>query len=90
MSGIRGKHKSCPMRAALMILVAVSAAVAQSGAPEIKFDSVPNPLKFPANIYFGEAVSYTHLSSRAGRGKTHVLRPTYATGRSYGRGHRLF
>jgi len=55
MSGIRGKHKSCPMRAALMILVAVSAAVAQSGAPEIKFDSVPNPLKLPANIYFGEA-----------------------------------
>jgi hypothetical protein len=54
MSGIRGKHKSCPMRAALMILVAVSAAVAQSGAPEIKFDSVPNPLKLPANIYFGE------------------------------------
>jgi len=29
-------------------------AIAQNAAPEIKFDSVPNPLQLPANIYLGE------------------------------------
>jgi len=54
MRSIRVKHKSYPMRATFTVLIAVSAAVAQSDAPEIRFDSVPNPLKLPANIYLGE------------------------------------
>ncbi|MBZ5576663.1 MAG: peptidyl-alpha-hydroxyglycine alpha-amidating lyase family protein [Acidobacteriia bacterium] len=29
-------------------------AVAQKDAPEIRFDSVPNPLQLPANLYLGE------------------------------------
>jgi len=29
-------------------------AIAQKDAPEIRFDSVPNPLQLPANIYLGE------------------------------------
>ena len=48
------KYRGYAMRSALTVLIAVSAAVAQSDAPEIKFDSVPNPLKLPANIYLGE------------------------------------
>jgi hypothetical protein len=54
MRSIRVKHKSYPMRATFTVLIAVSAAVAQSDAPEIRYDSVPNPLKLPANIYLGE------------------------------------
>src|SRR5437667_3283112 len=29
-------------------------ALAQNSAPEIKFDSVPNPLQLPAGVYLGE------------------------------------
>jgi hypothetical protein len=35
-------------------LLAVVPAIAQKDAPEIKFDSVANPLQLPSNIYFGE------------------------------------
>jgi len=35
-------------------LVAGVPAIAQNAAPEIRFDSVPNALQLPANIYFGE------------------------------------
>jgi DNA-binding beta-propeller fold protein YncE len=35
-------------------LIAASLASAQTGAREINFDSVPNPLKLPPNIYLGE------------------------------------
>src|SRR6476660_2067249 len=37
----------------LMLLVAPSA-FAQQAVPIIAFDSVPNPLKLPNNMYFGE------------------------------------
>src|ERR1700722_13902203 len=30
-------------------------ALAQQAVPQIAFDSVPNPLKLPPNMYFGEA-----------------------------------
>src|SRR5712671_169742 len=40
--------------AGLMLLIAPSA-FAQQPVPAIAFDSVPNPLKLPANMYFGEA-----------------------------------
>src|SRR5947209_15497339 len=38
--------------AGLMLLVAPSA-FAQQAVPNIAFDSVPNPLKLPPNMYFG-------------------------------------
>ena len=40
--------------AGLMLLIAPPA-FAQQPVPAIAFDSVPNPLKLPANMYFGEA-----------------------------------
>ena len=44
------------MRLLLAALIALSssAALAQSAVPEIAFDSVPNPLQLPTNMYFGE------------------------------------
>jgi len=42
------------IQALLAILLAAPAAVAQTGVPEINFDSVPNALKLPPNIYLGE------------------------------------
>jgi hypothetical protein len=48
------KRTNYPMHAALSMLIAVSAATAQTEAPEINFDSVPNALKLPPNIYLGE------------------------------------
>ena len=43
-----------------LLLLAASPAIssqvfAQQNVPTIPFDSVPNPLKLPANMYFGEA-----------------------------------
>src|ERR1700733_1983345 len=38
-----------------LLLLAASPALAQQTVPTIPFDSVPNPLKLPANMYFGEA-----------------------------------
>lgn len=42
------------MRLLLFIALAGSWAIAQTAAPEIKFDSVPNALQLPAGIYLGE------------------------------------
>ena len=36
------------------VLLAAAPSFAQQDAPEIRFDSVPNPLQLPANIYLGE------------------------------------
>ncbi|MGP8245547.1 MAG: peptidyl-alpha-hydroxyglycine alpha-amidating lyase family protein [Bryobacteraceae bacterium] len=38
-----------------MVLLAAVAAQAQVSVPEISFDSVADPLKFPDNVYMGEA-----------------------------------
>src|SRR5438552_4595811 len=45
------------MKRALMglLLFVASPALAQQAVPSINFDSVPNPLKLPHNMYFGEA-----------------------------------
>jgi hypothetical protein len=48
--------------AGLMLLVAPSA-FAQQAVPTIAFDSVPNPLKLPPNMYFGE-VSGVSVNSK--------------------------
>src|SRR6202048_2617759 len=48
--------------AGLILLVAPSA-FAQQAVPTIAFDSVPNPLKLPPNMYFGE-VSGVSLNSK--------------------------
>jgi hypothetical protein len=37
-----------------LLLLAGSPALAQQAVPTIAFDSVPNPLKLPPNMYFGE------------------------------------
>lgn len=38
----------------IAVLISGIPAVAQKDAPEIRFDSVPNPVQLPANIYLGE------------------------------------
>ncbi len=49
------KRANYAMRTLLAAMsMAGSCAVAQNDAPEIKFDSVPNALRLPAGIYFGE------------------------------------
>jgi hypothetical protein len=53
----KGNARENDMRnwlAGLMLLIAPPA-FAQQPVPTIAFDSVPNPLKLPANMYFGEA-----------------------------------
>lgn len=52
--------------AGLMLLVAPQA-FAQQAVPTIAFDSVPNPLKLPPNMYFGE------ISGVAVNSKGHVF-----------------
>jgi len=52
--------------AGLMLLVAPSA-FAQQAVPNIAFDSVPNPLKLPPNMFFGE------ISGVAVNSKGHVF-----------------
>jgi sugar lactone lactonase YvrE len=37
-----------------LMLLAASPALAQQSVPTINFDSVPNPLRLPKNMYFGE------------------------------------
>src|SRR5437764_572442 len=53
-----GKQQETPMkRLAIAALIAVSAFPvlrAQQAVPEIPFDSVPNALKLPADLNFGE------------------------------------
>src|SRR5258708_2221146 len=48
--------------AGLILLVAPSA-LAQQAVPTIAFDSAPNPLKLPPNMYFGE-VSGVSVNSK--------------------------
>jgi hypothetical protein len=42
------------MQTLLAAAVIAGAANAQKQAPEIRFDSAPNPLQLPANLYLGE------------------------------------
>jgi len=37
-----------------LLLLIDPPALAQQAVPSIAFDSVPNPLRLPANMYFGE------------------------------------
>jgi hypothetical protein len=46
-----------------LLLLTGSAASAQQAVPSIAFDSVPNPLRLPTNMYFGE-VSGVSLNSK--------------------------
>ncbi|HEY6390089.1 MAG TPA: peptidyl-alpha-hydroxyglycine alpha-amidating lyase family protein [Bryobacteraceae bacterium] len=55
-------------------------AFAQQTVPEIKFDSVPNPLKLPADIHFGE-VSGVAVNSK---GHVFVFSRGNTTGPAYG------
>src|SRR4051794_28399560 len=64
---------------ALLLLVA-PAAFAQQVAPSIAFDSVPNPLKLPPNMYFGE-VSGVSLNSK---GHVFVLSRGNTNGPAFG------
>src|SRR3954471_21143651 len=64
--------------AGLMLLVAPQA-FAQQAVPNIAFDSVPNPLKLPANMYLGE-VSGVSLNSK---GHIFVLSRGNTTGPAY-------
>ena len=48
------KTMNHPLSAVLALLVAASAGTAQTPAPEINFESVPNFLNLPADIYLGE------------------------------------
>jgi sugar lactone lactonase YvrE len=50
-----------------LLLLAASPALAQQTVPTINFDSVPNPLKLPKNMYFGE------VSGVAVNSKGHVF-----------------
>src|ERR1700721_2865270 len=47
-----------------LMLLAGSPALAQQTVPTIAFDSVPNPLKLPTNMYLGE-VSGVALNSKS-------------------------
>src|ERR1700755_2322782 len=47
-----------------LMLLAASPALAQQSVPSIAFDSVPNPLRLPKNMYFGE-VSGVAVNSKA-------------------------
>jgi hypothetical protein len=65
----------------LALLVFMSASLpAQQTVPEIKFDSVPNPLKLPADLYFGE-VSGVAVNSK---GHVFVFSRGNSTGPAYG------
>src|SRR5215469_474747 len=44
---------------ALSLLVLSSAAFAQQAAPEIPFESIPNPLTLPPDMYLGEVAGVT-------------------------------
>ena len=46
-----------------LLLLTGSPALAQQAVPQIAFESVPNPLKLPSNMYFGE-VSGVSVNSK--------------------------
>ncbi len=62
----------------LLLLIGPSA-LAQQAVPSIAFDSVPNPLRLPANMYFGE-VSGVSLNSK---GHVFVLSRGNTTGPAF-------
>ena len=62
-----------------LLLLGVSPAFAQQSAPVIAFDSVPNPLRLPSNIYFGEVTGIS-LNSK---GHVFVLSRGNTSGPAY-------
>jgi len=62
----------------LLLLIGPSA-FAQQAVPTIGFDSIPNPLRLPPNLYFGE-VSGVSVNSK---GHVFVLSRGNATGPAY-------
>src|ERR1700755_1495274 len=64
--------------AGLMLLIS-SPALAQQAVPAIAFDSVPNALRLPANMYFGEASGVSVNS----KGHVFVLSRGNTTGPAY-------
>ena len=69
------------MKRALLALfmLAASPALAQQAVPSIAFESVPNPLRLPHNVYFGE-VSGVALNSK---GHVFVLSRGNTSGPAY-------
>lgn len=65
--------------AALLVLLA-PAATAQDAVPEIPFESVPEPLKLPADLYFGEVTGIAVNS----KGHVFVYNRGNSTGPAYG------
>jgi DNA-binding beta-propeller fold protein YncE len=63
-----------------LLVVRASGLLAQQTVPEIKFDSVANPLKLPADIHFGE-VSGVAVNSK---GHVFVFSRGNTTGPAYG------
>jgi len=62
-----------------LLLLGVSPAFAQQSVPTIAFDSVPNPLRLPSNIYFGEVTGIS-LNSK---GHVFVLSRGNTSGPAY-------
>jgi len=69
------------MRLNLLISLALfsATALAQTSAPVIRFDSVPEPLKLPDNVYFGEVTGVAVNS----KGHVFVLSRGNTTGPAY-------
>lgn len=69
------------MRAGLigLLLLVASPSLAQQAVPNIPFDSVPNPLRLPHNMYFGEASGVAVNS----KGHVFVLSRGNTTGPAY-------
>jgi len=63
-----------------LLLLVASPALAQQAVPSINFDSVPNPLKLPHNMYFGE-ISGVALNSK---GHVFAFSRGNTTGAAYG------
>jgi hypothetical protein len=66
----------------LLLFLCISSFVSaqQTQVPEIQFQSVPDPLKFPADLYLGEAAGVAVNS----RGQIFVLSRGNSTGPAYG------
>ena len=62
-----------------LLLLIAPPALAQQAVPQIAFDSVPNPLRLPANMYFGE-VSGVSVNSK---GHVFVLSRGNTSGPAY-------
>ncbi len=62
-----------------LLLLAASPALAQQTVPSIAFDSAPNPLRLPHNMYFGEASGVTVNS----KGHVFVLSRGNTSGPAY-------